>query len=62
MEKKGIKIQHISDFEWSPTNNYVSYAVAEHNNVPARVVLMEIPSKNEIRSKVNINIDFLKLY
>lgn len=55
LEKKSIKIPHIMDFEWSPTNNYISYWVAEHKNVPARVVLMEVPSKNEIRSKVNKN-------
>jgi uncharacterized protein with WD repeat len=52
MGKKAIKIQHISDFEWSTSNNCVSYWVAEDKNVLARVVIMEIPSKNEIRSKV----------
>ena len=52
LDKKPIKIQHITDFEWSPINNYISYWVAEYKNVPARVVLIEIPSKNEIRSKV----------
>jgi translation initiation factor 3 subunit B len=55
LEKKSIKIPHIMDFEWSPSNNYISYWVAEHKNVPARVVLMEIPTKTEIRSKVKKN-------
>ena len=49
-----IKIPHIQDFEWSPTDNYISYWVAQDKNVLARVVLMEMPSKNEIRSKVII--------
>lgn len=52
VEKKSIKIPFIKDFEWSPSNNYISYWVAEHKNVPARVVLLDIPSKNETRSKV----------
>jgi translation initiation factor 3 subunit B len=52
LEKKPIKIPHIMDFEWSPSNNYLSYWVAEHQNVPARVVLLEIPTKTEIRYKV----------
>ena len=52
LDKKSIKIPHIVDFEWSPTNNYLSYWVAEHKNVPARVVLLEIPTKTEIRYKV----------
>ena len=43
----------MADFEWSPANNLVSYWVREDKTVPARVVLMEIPSKTEIRSKVN---------
>jgi len=62
LEKKSIKIPHISDFEWSPTNNYISYWVAEHKNVPARVVLMEIPSKNEIRSKNLVNVVECKMF
>jgi len=62
LEKKSIKIQHISDFEWSPVNNLVSYCVQEDKTVPARVVLMEIPSKNEIRSKNLVNVVECKMY
>jgi translation initiation factor 3 subunit B len=56
LEKKSIKIPFISDFEWSPTNNYISYWVKEDKNVPARVVLMEIPSKTEMRFKNIVNV------
>lgn len=62
LEKKSIKIPHIMDFEWSPINNYISYWVAEHKNVPARVVLMEIPSKTEIRSKNLVNVVECKMF
>lgn len=62
LEKKSIKIQHISDFEWSPANNMVSYCVNEEKTVPARVVLMDLPSKNETRSKNLVNVVECKMY
>lgn len=62
LEKKSIKIPYITDFEWSPTQNVISYWVAEHNNVPARVVLMEIPTKREIRSKNLVNVVEAKMF
>lgn len=61
LDKKPIKIPNIMDFEWSPTNNYLSYWVAEHQNVPARVVLIEIPTKTEIRYKVSLAVGFFVL-
>lgn len=62
LEKKSIKIQNISDFEWSPANNIVSYCVNEEKTVPARVVLMEMPNKNEIRSKNLVNVVECKMF
>lgn len=62
LDKKSIKIPHIVDFEWSPTNNYLSYWVAEHKNVPARVVLLEIPTKTEIRYKNLVNVVECKMH
>jgi len=62
LEKKPIKIQHMTDFEWSPANNLISYWVREDKTVPARVVLMEIPSKNEIRSKNLVNVVECKMF
>jgi len=62
LEKKSIKIQNISDFEWSPVNDIVSYCVNEEKTVPARVVLMEMPSKNEIRSKNLVNVVECKMF
>jgi len=62
LEKKMIKVPHIQDFEWSPTDNYIAYWVAQDSNVLARVVLMELPSKNEIRSKNLFNVSDCKMY
>lgn len=51
LDKKSIKIPGIRDFSWSPTDNVIAYWVAEDKDVPARVILLEIPNRAEIRSK-----------
>lgn len=51
LDKKSLKINGVKNFTWSPTQNILAYWVAEDKNVPARVSLIEIPSRNEIRSK-----------
>jgi translation initiation factor 3 subunit B len=50
-ENKSLKITGIRDFSWSPSDNIIAYWVAEDKDVPARVGLLEIPSRNEIRAK-----------
>ncbi|CAH2036962.1 unnamed protein product, partial [Iphiclides podalirius] len=51
LDKKSIKITGIRDFSWSPTDNVLAYWVAEDKDVPARVTLLELPNRTEIRSK-----------
>ncbi|CAG9093895.1 unnamed protein product [Plutella xylostella] len=51
LDKKSIKIPGIRDFSWSPTDNTLAYWVAEDKDVPARVTLLEIPNRTEVRSK-----------
>lgn len=51
MDLKSIKIPGIRNFSWSPTDNIIAYWVEERTEVPAKVTLMEIPKKREIRTK-----------
>ncbi|GAB6032742.1 Eif3-s9p [Chamberlinius hualienensis] len=51
MEKKSIRIPGVRDFSWSPTDNVIAYWVNEEKDVPARVCLLDIPSRNELRAK-----------
>lgn len=51
LDKKSLKVSGIRDFNWSPTDNIIAYWVAENKDVPARVTLLEIPIRNEIRNK-----------
>jgi len=50
------------DFSWSPKENILAYWVAEDKDVPARVVLQEIPSRNEIRVKNLFNVADCKMH
>ena len=43
LDKKSVKLPGIRDFAWSPTDNVLAYWVSEDKDVPARVVLMEVP-------------------
>ena len=45
LDKKSVKVKGMRDFSWSPCENILSYWVAEDENVPARVVLMQLPSR-----------------
>merc|ERR1712241_602512 len=51
LDNKSVKVKGMRDFSWSPSENILSYWVAEDKDVPARVVLLELPSRNEIRVK-----------
>jgi len=54
-DKKGtrnsVKVDGVCQFLWSPTDNVMSLWVPEHTNNPAKVVLMELPSRTELRQK-----------
>ncbi|KAL0278357.1 UNVERIFIED_CONTAM: hypothetical protein PYX00_000194 [Menopon gallinae] len=62
LDKKSFKIPGIRDFSWSPSDNIIAYWMAEDKNVPARVTLLEIPSRSEIRSKNLFNVADCKIH
>ena len=51
-EKRGpIKFADgLQGFDWSPRENIISAWIPEKNNVPARLQLIRIPSRQEVRS------------
>lgn len=51
LEKKSMKVPGIRNFSWSPSQNILAYWVAEDKDVPARVTLIDVPSRNELRAK-----------
>lgn len=44
------------DFAWSPSDNIIAFWVPEYKDTPARVTLMEIPSRKEMRVKNLFNV------
>lgn len=62
LDKKSITVNGIRDFMWSPTDNILAYWVAEDKDVPAKVVLLEIPSRHEIRANNLFNVADCKIH
>ncbi|XP_023327407.1 eukaryotic translation initiation factor 3 subunit B [Eurytemora carolleeae] len=62
LDKKSIKVPGMQDFSWSPKENILAYWVAEDKDVPARVVLLEIPHRKEIRVKNLFNVADCKMH
>lgn len=56
LEKKSIKIPGLKDFSWSPSQKKIAYWVPENKDAPARVCIMEMPSRKEIRVKNLFNV------
>lgn len=53
LDKKSIKLENVQDFQWSPSAPVLSACQAEQSsgNLPARVVLLKIPERTELRQK-----------
>jgi len=62
LDKKSIKVAGMRDFSWSPKENILAYWVAEDKDVPARVMLLEIPSRKELRVKNLFNVADCKMH
>uniref|UniRef100_A0A131XUJ2 Eukaryotic translation initiation factor 3 subunit B n=1 Tax=Ixodes ricinus TaxID=34613 RepID=A0A131XUJ2_IXORI len=62
LDKKSLKIPGIRNFSWSPVSNILAYWVAEDKNVPARVTLIEVPSRVELRAKNLFNVAECKMH
>jgi len=62
LDKKSIKVEGLKGFSWSPKDNIIAYWVSEDKDVPARVVLLEIPSRKELRVKNLFNVADCKMH
>ncbi|KAF7075295.1 hypothetical protein CFC21_080075 [Triticum aestivum] len=64
IDKKSLKVENVVDFSWSPTDPIISLFVPElgGGNQPARVSLVQIPGKEEIRQKNLFSVSDCKMY
>jgi translation initiation factor 3 subunit B len=59
---RDVEIPGLIDFQWSPTQNIVAYAVAADANRPARIDLMELPSRKILQTRTAQNVDSISLF
>ena len=50
------------DFSWSPGDNVIAYWVPEDKDIPARVTLSQMPTREEIRVRNLFNVVDCKLH
>ncbi|XP_067938024.1 eukaryotic translation initiation factor 3 subunit B-like [Watersipora subatra] len=62
LDKKSLKVTNVRDFEWSPDQSIISYWVPEGEACPARVSLIEIPSRKELRIRNLFSVADCKLH
>uniref|UniRef100_A0A8C9LAJ6 Eukaryotic translation initiation factor 3 subunit B n=1 Tax=Pavo cristatus TaxID=9049 RepID=A0A8C9LAJ6_PAVCR len=62
LDKKSLKINGIRDFSWSPGGNIIAFWVPEDKDIPARVTLMQLPARQEIRVRNLFNVVDCKLH
>ncbi|KAL0733892.1 hypothetical protein Bca4012_010102 [Brassica carinata] len=64
IDKKSIKVDNVVDICWSPTDSILSLFVPEQGggNQPAKVALVQIPSKVELRQKNLFSVSDCKMY
>nr|CAB3241613.1 eukaryotic translation initiation factor 3 subunit B-like [Phallusia mammillata] len=61
LDKKSIPVDGVSEFVWSPSGNMLAFWVPEQNEIPARVTILAIPSKKEVRVKNLFNVSDIRL-
>ncbi|KAJ6694528.1 hypothetical protein OIU85_005232 [Salix viminalis] len=64
VDKKSLKAENVLDFIWSPTDPIFALYVPElgGGNQPARVSLIQIPGKEELRQKNLFSVSDCKMY
>ncbi|KAK9104755.1 hypothetical protein Scep_021599 [Stephania cephalantha] len=64
IDKKSIKVDSVMDFSWSPADPILALFVPElgGGNQPARVSLVQIPGKEELRQKNLFSVSDCQMY
>jgi translation initiation factor 3 subunit B len=60
-KRSSVKVEGVRQFFWSPTDNMVSLWIPEYENNPAKVILMELPTRTELSQKNLFNVADLRM-
>lgn len=63
LDKRSVKMEDVQDWEWSPSTSEAALCAyqAEQGNLPARVVIMRLPEREELRQKNLFSVAGIKL-
>jgi|Transcript_104720 translation initiation factor 3 subunit B len=56
-QARSLKYENLATFQWSPKANIISLWTKENDNNPARLVLVEIPSRRELTSRSRTQVE-----
>mmetsp|Transcript_54450 Transcript_54450/g.151705 ORF Transcript_54450/g.151705 Transcript_54450/m.151705 type:complete len:701 (+) Transcript_54450:79-2181(+) len=56
-KKRTLKYDGLHTFQWSPRENILAVWILEKNNNPARLVLVEVPSRKELASRSRTQVE-----
>jgi len=56
-KKKKLAFDQLHTFQWSPRDNYIAAWTLEKDNNPARLTIMEIPSRRELASRSRTQVE-----
>ncbi|KAI8909825.1 eukaryotic translation initiation factor eIF2A-domain-containing protein [Gorgonomyces haynaldii] len=62
IDKKSIKIDQLQEFQWSPSDHLIAYWTPEEGNIPARVTVIKIPTREIVRTKNLFGVLSCKLF
>jgi translation initiation factor 3 subunit B len=62
LDKKSITLEGVQDICWSPKDNILAVYQREHGNLPARVAILMLPERKELRQKNLFAVVSAKLY
>jgi len=55
--KRSLKYDNLSTFQWSPKDNIIALWTLEKANSPARLVLVEVPSRTELAARSRTQVE-----
>jgi len=62
LDKKSMKLEEVVDFEWSPAEPLLAAYSRENANLPARIQLVRIPERTDVRQKNLFNVSDVKIF
>lgn len=60
--KKSLKLDGVHDFEWSPSEAILAAYTTEQGNLPARIALVKVPERTELRQKNLFSVSDIKIF